>query len=43
MGVNGITAGVQKTERVKGRVAVSMNDEWHSDVIDFGCVSSRAL
>ena len=40
-GVNGITAGVQEMERAREGVAVVLNDVWHSEVIDFRCVSSR--
>ena len=42
-GVNGLITSVQKIKRDWGGVAVLMNDEWHSAVIDFGCVSSRIL
>ena len=43
--VYGIIAVIQKIEieRASEGVAVLMNDVWHSDVIDFGCISSRAL
>ena len=30
-------------ERVRGGVAILLNDVWHSAVIDFGCVSCRIL
>ena len=43
VGANGIIAGVQEVERVREGVAVLLNDAWHSAVIDFGCVTSRAL
>ena len=33
----------EEIERARQDVAVLMNDEWHSPVIDFGCVSSRIL
>ena len=39
--VNGIIVSVQEIERAREGVVVLMNDEWHSAVIDFGCVSSR--
>ena len=39
--MNGIIAGAQETERDKEGVAVLMDNEWHSTVIDFGCISSR--
>ena len=42
-GVNGIIAGVQDIEKVRERVAILLNDMWHSIVVDFGCVSSRIL
>ena len=41
-GVNVITAGVQM-KRARECVAVLLSDEWHSAVIDFGCLSSRIL
>ena len=41
--MSGINAGLQETKRAKEGVAVLMNDEWHSTVIDFGSVSSRTL
>ena len=40
-GVNGIIASVQEMERAKEGVAIMLNDLWHSEVIDFGCVSSK--
>ena len=40
-GVKGINAGVQKTERARGGVAILLNNVWYSAVVDFGCVSSR--
>ena len=42
-GVNDIITGVQKMERDMEGVAILLNDEWDSAVIDFGCVSSRIL
>ena len=42
-GVNGLITSVQKIKRDWGGVAVLMNDEWHSAVVDLGCVSSRIL
>ena len=41
--VNVINLGVQEAERSKERVAVLMNDLWHSSVIDFGCITSKTL
>ena len=41
--VIGITEGVQEIKRTSEGVAVLMNDEWHSAVIDFGCVSSGTV
>ena len=40
-GVNGIIGGVQAMERAWEGVDILFNDAWHSEVIDFGCVSSR--
>ena len=42
-GVNGIIAGVQEMERAKEGVSILLTDVWHSEVIDFGYVSSRIL
>ena len=42
-GVNGIITSVQEIERARKGVGVLMNNEWHSAVIDFGCVSFRFL
>ena len=42
-GVNGIIAGVQEIERAREGVAILLNDEWYSAVVNFGCVSSRIL
>ena len=42
-GVNGIIASVQEMERTRERVAILLNNVWHSAVVDFGCVSSRIL
>ena len=42
-GVNGIIATVQEMERAREGVTILLNDVWHSEVIDFGCVSSRIL
>ena len=39
--MNGI-AGVQEIKSSREGVAVLMNNEWHSTVIDFGCVSSSS-
>ena len=38
-GVSGIIAGVQEIKRAREGVAVLMNDDWQSALIDFGCVS----
>ena len=43
VGVNGIISGVQEMERVRERVAVLLNDVWHSAVLKYECVSSRIL
>ena len=39
--VNVIIAGVQEMESAIQDVAVLLNDVWHNEVVDFGCVSSR--
>ena len=41
-GVDGIITGVQM-ERAREGVAILLNDVWHSEVKDFGCVSARIL
>ena len=41
--VNGIIADVQEIERAREGVAVLMNNEWHSVVIDFESASSKTL
>ena len=30
-------------ERARERVAIQLNDVWHSELVNFGCVSSRIL
>ena len=42
-GMNGIITGIQEIERAREGLAVLMKDEWHSAVINFECVKSRAL
>ena len=42
-GVNVIFAGVQEMERARERVAVLLNDVWHSSVVKFGYVNTRIL
>ena len=42
-GANGIVTGAQEIGKARRRVAILLNDVWHSGVIDFGCVSSRIL
>ena len=42
-GVNVIFAGVHEMERARKRVAVLLNDAWHSAVVKSGCVSSIIL
>ena len=34
-GVNGIIVGIQEIERAREGVAILMNDEWHSNAVDF--------
>ena len=41
--VNGIIAGVQEMERTREGMAILLNDVWQSEVIYFGCISSRIL
>ena len=42
-GVNAIFASVQEMERAREKMAVLLNDVWHSAVVKSGCVSSRIL
>ena len=42
-GENGIIASAQEMERARERVAILLNDAWHSAVLDFECFSSRIL
>ena len=41
--VNCNIASVQEMERGREGVPILLNDVWHSQVVDFGCVSSRIL
>ena len=41
--MKGIIAGVQEIEKARESMAVLMNNQWHSSMIGFGCISSRIL
>ena len=42
-GVKVIFAGVQEMVIVRERMAILLNDVWHSAVVKYGCDSSRIL